>query len=353
MESINRFRNVVVPKICGGYNGIGKNKSQTIDVYSGGNKYSRAVGEECEFHMRDILISLKYIELDNLDSSEFEVLGTDEKRENIFKKLSDIFRLKKSGEESILKEIKYLLSLSDEKLSYIYVRRFKLYFVFSDSIKPLFMSMKDYFQDQVKILADELNIDFKSYVNKWTEIDKKENIGSSSVVLYQLGKDKSFTDDIKEKAHNLETNTLIDYITDINKWRYLGFCPYEPTLRMRHLLDFPLDMFFNMMSDPKYVEEQVEKIRILDIQNIQTPEPPFSSKSLSTALRGVRGCPSTDIQLDSLPYSELTNEQIIELIEKLICRLDSIKPILQTWEKYYINFSKIYSDLSKKFYDTF
>lgn len=332
MESIDRFRNVVVPRICGGYNSVGKNKSQTIDIYSGGDKYSRAVGEDCEFHMRDMLISLKYIELDDLDDYG--------KREDIFKKLSDIFRLKESREEGIIKEIKYLLSLSDEKLSYIYAGRFKLYFVFSDSVRSLFMSMKDYFQDQVKILADELNIDFKAYVNKWNQIDKKENIDSSSVVLYQLGKDKNFIEDMSKETHN--SKTLINYITNKDKWSYLGFCPYVPTLRMRHLLDFPLDMFFNMLSDPKYVEEQLEKISSLGIQNIQTPEPPFSLESLST-----------DIQLDSLPYSELTNEQIVEHVDKFICRLDDIKPILQEWEQYYIDYSKIYSNLSKKFYDNF
>lgn len=324
MKSTDTFCNIVIPKICGGYNNIGRAKPQTVSIYDGGNEYSRAVGEECEFHMRDILISLKYIDLDNLDDYQ--------QRDGIFESISEIFRLESYKEEDILKEIQHLLSLSDDKLSSEYSTRFKLYSVFADAVKPLFIGIKNYFETQVKILSDYLNIDLNAYVNKWKRINKEENINSDSVILYQLGKDKNFITDIKEKAHNLETDSLIDYITDKTKWSYLDFCPCEPSLRMKHLLDFPLNIFFNMLPDPKYIEEQIEKINSLGIQNIEVPVSPQNHKKKG----GVNNISLT-----------------IELIEKLICRLDNIKPLLQAWEKYYIEYAKIYSELAKKYHIIF
>ena len=44
-----------------------------------------------------------------------------------------------------------------------------------------------------------LNIDHQQYLDKWTEIDKKNNTESSSIILFQLGKDKEFIDKLKTK----------------------------------------------------------------------------------------------------------------------------------------------------------
>ena len=198
--------NSLVDKYIGGYDNTEKRK-QTLKIYKNGNEYNRVVGEEVEFKIRDILISLRYFDLTNI------------KKEKVLKSIHESFILtcnKKSIQE-IFEEIDVLLSLSNEEFAQIYSKKFNLQMPFSDVLRPLFMVIKEYFENLIKKMASS-TIDMEKYITKWNNIDKEENINSSSVILYQLGKDKEFINEITTAMGTVDStaDSTADSTVDIS-----------------------------------------------------------------------------------------------------------------------------------------
>ncbi len=245
--------NYVDEIIKGGYNDIGRLERKTISIYNGGKKYYRTVNEECCFHLRDILISSKYIDLE------------DEK--NRWTKISGIFRLDGTDEEDVINEIKYLLSLTDKELAQIYVKRFNLFSVFSTAVHPLFDEIKKYYVEQIE------------------KMDNNEQL--------------------------------------LNQLNGIKYCSYEPVVRMKRLLDFPID------------EKDTEIMNKLELDKIQTIDPPYPIVKLPDK--------------NTVSVEDLSDEEIEECIKRLICKLDSSRILLRQWELYYISYSKVFSSLSEKF----
>jgi len=340
--------NSVVEKYIGGYDNIEKRR-QTINIYRGGKKYTRVVGEECEFKIRDILISLKYLDLSIIDKKNA-------KKEKILKSIHETFLLTgKILTEKIFNEIDFLSSMPDYLFAQIYAKKFKLYLPFSDALYPLFAIIKEYFEKLIKLLGNDLQIDMDKYIEKWTSIDNERNIKSSSIILYQLGKDQKFMEEMINNANktisgrNEKNNELVylmvkfkEYIHDIKKWSYIGWCPNSPDVRMKHLMKFPLDIIFNILSinRKEYIDAQREFIFDIDIKKILSYLP--SSPS--------------DIDIDSFQFDrfkikkiKITPKIATKKIKKMIIKLNKTRSSLIKWEDYYILFAKTYSLLYNNF----
>ena len=346
----------VLNKISGGYNVVGKDEINTIKIYQGGKKYFKTAGDECDFKLRDIIINLKYIDIDKLLDDDNPLNNKD----FILNKISNTFKLKSkdSNEEDIIKEIKYLLSLTNEELSFIYVRKFNLFLIFSDALKPLFFEIVKYFENQIKLLMKLLNIDLNKYINKWKNENIKKNINTSSIILCNIGKDKNFIDELKKYQY---TKHFVEYISNNNKWNYLGFCPYDPTIRMIYLLKFPLESIFNIfkkLDQNKYVKDQMKKIKQIESEKIKQINPPYI---INNSEDNISDDDSEDNISDDDSEDNISDDDsdlhdseiLIGNIKKLLCKLHDSKKILNQWELYYIENAKLYSKLSKKFYEIF
>ena len=353
---------LIIKKIIGGYNDNNITYKK-IKIYKGGNQFIKSVGGESIFCLRDILLNINHINLDDLDNKS--------QRKILFDKLNEIFKfninisnysiIKNSKEQEIIREIDYLLKLNKNQFIQVFVKRFRLYFPFSDTIRPLFMLIKNYYENQVIYLMNILNIDHQQYLDKWTEIDKKNNTESSSIILFQLGKDKKFIDElktkIKEKLSNKINNKIllkfIDYITDKSKWDYIGFCPLVPVVRTNHLLDFPLIEIFNLIemiegilnenlkysNDTNYTKKEINKIvnlKLYKIKKIKLPYRKFKIPEKKT--------------LTKKSKKKINKHDLKTKIEKLILKLDNSKDSLIKWENYYIENAELFSIIYKKLY---
>ena len=184
-----------IKKFVGGYNG---SESKKIKIYKGGYEFIKLVGGETVFNIRDILLNLNHIDLNKLDNKT--------QRKKILSKLNNILKLDIDNkiENKIENEIDYLLKLDENQFTQLYVKKFKLHLPFSVAVRSLFMLIKEHYEKKVLHLMKILDIDQQFYLDKWNEIDKKENIDSSSIILFQLGKDKDFILLLREKINNSE-----------------------------------------------------------------------------------------------------------------------------------------------------
>lgn len=347
----------IIKKYMGGYDNTDKRRS-TISIYRGGKEYKRSVGEETEFGIRDILICLKYIKLSDFDSKS----NKKEKKNRILKSIHDTFMLSKAqcvcscslySPKRIFNEIDYLVNLPDDQFAQIYSRRFRLYFSFSDSLCNLFSQIKRYYENNIKLLCKRLDVDISPYIKKWKEADNNEHINSSSIILYQLGKDSKFLNEITtinrtDQEIQEAMNKFKKYVSNSEKWSYIGWCSYVPVIRMNHLLEFPLDMVFDILkllettenNSENYVDDQIKLISDLNLEkefkNVQLPHELYAPNRLLNVTK----CPA---------QPNITSKIAQSKIKKMILKLNKVKPTLIKWEDYYIEHAKIYSIISNKF----
>lgn len=322
-------------KYMGGYNDINRRKDN-INIYQGGKVYSRTVGEESEFILRDILISIKYFDLSIIQKKTIKGKRALKLIHNTFILNSD-----ETSIQDIFDEIDYLLSLSNEELAQIYSKKFKLHMPFSDVLKPLFMFIKEYFESLIKKIYEDLEIDTDKYIDIWENINENLNIKSSSVILYQLGKDKDFIKELTLQKENIY-NKFKEYITNEKKWSYMGWCPNAPSIRMKHLMEFPLGIVFQILepNHKDYIEAQYKYISNVNLDEIFLKIPIELPPS------------KLDIKIhkkDTKKKQKLTQNMIEKKIKNLIVKLNDIKDLLIKWEDYYILFAKIYSAVSSEF----
>ena len=333
--------NSLVDKYIGGYDNTEKRK-QTVKIYKNGNKYNRVVGEEVEFKIRDILISLRYFDLSNINNKK------------VLKSIHEAFILtcNKESIQEIFEEIDILLSLSNEEFAQIYSKKFNLQMPFSDVLRPLFMVIKEYFENLIKKMVSP-TIDIEKYITKWNNIDKEKNINSSSVILYQLGKDKEFINEIATAGGVMPFNVqFISYITNNEKWSYMGWCPYAPSIRMKHLLNFPLELVFKILeiNQRELIDENREFIKKLNIEESLSNLPNAPSViQINLNILLATKLEQADKKKSKSKRKKITSKIYKRKIKKLILKLNDVKDILLEWEDYYISFAKAYSIISNNF----
>ena len=107
-----------IDKFIGGYDAVGAQKPETVEIFQGGKNYFKTAGDEHEFQLRDMMLNIKY--LDTINDLDFTNIKT-------LHKIAEIFKLET---KNVLDELNYLLSLSDDELVQLYSKRFKLYLIF-------------------------------------------------------------------------------------------------------------------------------------------------------------------------------------------------------------------------------
>lgn len=310
--------NNFVNQYIGGYN-ISNNSTKSIDIYGGNKNHKRNAGDDYNFHMRDILINLKYLDFKNMEN--------DKKRKILFEKINDIFHLSTGSylteaekqiqktEEKVVSKLQYLLTLSKSEFISAYIRNFRLFSSYSDAAKPLYMVIKKYYELQLEKLTAELDIDLEKYINKWNTINSQN---TSSIILCFVIHDKDF-------LNELQINKMKKLITKLKKWSYRGFCPYEPTVRLTELLEFPLNELLEVLIslDEQFVLDQLEFI-----DNLQKTQ---KKENLKLIMKISKIKPIK---------KKLTRKELENLIKQIVLKLNEVKNELLTWENYYIKHSK-------------
>jgi hypothetical protein len=145
--------------------------------------------------------------------------------------------------------------------------------------------------------------DEEAKLSLYKNSDEELKINSSSVILHQFGKDEELNSYIKTVNQN-----LAEYITDKDKWSYIGWCPFVPDIRYKHLLGFPLEMIAGLLNiDVKNIGDLLMKIKKIEPPKIETVDAPPLPDNLS----------------------------LEEKVKLLHTRIKEIKPTLKEWESYY------------------
>lgn len=124
------------------------------------------------------------------------------------------------------------------------LRKFKIHMPYSNSLKGLFFDIVKLFEQYVMRIIKMASFNTEEKLSEYKSFDEANNIESSSVILYQFGKDEKFNSWCKKHAPNLAA-----YIMDSDRWSYKGWCPHVPDIRYIHLLRFPFELVINLLGD--------------------------------------------------------------------------------------------------------
>lgn len=207
------------------------------------------------------------------------------------------------------------------------LRKFKFQMVYSNALKGLFFDMVHLFEKYVQMLMKKAgNMD--SMLKKWTEYDAVNNLESSSIILYQFGKDQELNDYIKSRDIN-----LLGYICDKDKWSYLGWCPHVPDIRYRALLNFPLELVVGLLIN---LGENV----------------PVDFDKLSDGFSAIKKIQPPVVEFGSYKQPKI-GADLNTRSQALYARIKSIKLELQAWENYYEQCATQLMEIAKVWQENF
>ena len=262
-----------------------------IPIYLQGGNIGRIIsGGATKFVMDDLEINLN--------------LATDSNRVN---QISYAFKLNN------IEELDEWLASSETDFLAKCLRKFKFHFVYSNSLKGLFFDIVNLFEGYVtKILSLMFNGNdskLNALKKSWIDYDSINNLESSSIILYQFGKDESLNKFLKTKSPN-----LFNYIKDKDKWSYLGWCPHVSDIRYRALLNFPLELVTELIG----VNLDISKLSrgFSKIKKINSP-------STSTN------------QIQSETIGTIKKKSLKDKSDRLHKRIRAIEKSLSKWETYY------------------
>jgi hypothetical protein len=260
-----------------------------ISVYVGGGKSAAIVsGGGVNYSLRDIDINM---ELANGDLLEHHINYT--------------FKLANT------EELDTWLKSTDQIFIQRCVRKFKLHSIYSNALKGFFFDLVGVFQSAVLDIIELLGFDKEAKLKEYKKIDKKQNLESSSIILYMFGKDENVNNALKK-----DNPALHSYITDPEKWQYKGWCPLVPDIRFKFLLGFPFEQVFKYLKidfDFNGIASELKEIKV-----ISPPEKLDNTKEHDEYL--------------SLSYDEK--------VKKLHSLIKSHEDKLKEWENYYIEAAK-------------
>ena len=141
------------------------------------------------------------------------------------------------------------------------------------SIKHLFMIYKVYIEKLIEIYVNSRNLyvsnikdvelnNFNELTAKWNIIDAKNNIDTSSPILFfnfppsHINLEKSipriiWTINSNEPTHKKINNLIDKFLTEIknNNFEYVGYCPNAISHRFQLLLKFPVNHLINIINE--------------------------------------------------------------------------------------------------------
>lgn len=292
-----------------------------VNKYVGGalQKYRKRIGGQTAYQIRDRIINHKLI----VDSNDFlESKEEKKKRAKKYKSKSissrdicickeigamfDIDVMKLSGVQTEDIEIKTILEIlkklyfqsSNDFINYV-VKKFKLDTIICEALRDLHES----------IICQYLNIT-KLYMKRFPKkaclsnetINYPHNYSPSLVLLKNI----NFTDqDIHQSLEKIQ-----------------GFCPFEPKVRVKQLLDFPIDDLIKELDLPLVKYTPKEKYRLIaDRPPTRTNLPP--------------------------PPNGLSDVELIKWYsEKIIDRCKILQPDIEFYEKRYTDVAKSITEIS-------
>lgn len=209
------------------------------------------------------------------------------------------------------------------------LRKFKFHFVYSNALKGLFFDIVRLFESYVEMILNKMyNGDQQKITSKkqsWIDYDTTNNLESSSIILYQFGKDVELNRFIE-----MQDSILAIYIKDKDKWSYLGWCPHVPDIRYRALLNFPIEMISELCS----LNINFEKLTT-EFSNIKKIESPITT--------GTYAIKKSDIKKKTLQQKS----------EMLHNRINSLESTLILWETYYSKCATQVMEIAKIWQDNF
>jgi hypothetical protein len=199
------------------------------------------------------------------------------------------------------------------------LRKFKIHMPYSNSLKGLFFDIVKLFEYYVLQIIKMASFNTEEKLVEYKTFDEENNIESSSVILYQFGKDEKLNLWCKKHSPNLAA-----YITDSDRWSYKGWCPHVPDIRYTHLLRFPLEMVIHLLEDK------------LDFTNLE--------KDLSE-LKKIKPPSIINEWYSQIDVKKPLNKKV-EILHK---RIKDASIHLKEWETYYIKSSEQILEQAKIF----
>jgi hypothetical protein len=246
--------------------------------------YKVDLGKETDYLVKSLMLRLKH------------------NKKNLFVELDD-------------KLVTELLGLATDKFIYKFMNISKMTWIYALAARPLFFEIVHWLEGLISRACKERDFDIEGNLIKWKRIDREEGIDSSSIVLYRF-------DEISQKIG-------FEYL---GQFKYPGFCPWEPDVRLRKLMDFPLTEWLEWL-------ERFYKNEMIDIQIQLDDMKEFIKKITITA-------PPTFTKI------KYTVDRKVPIREALLQKVLAHQGNLKLWEDYLVAWTKIMSSLTARWMTT-
>lgn len=206
-----------------------------------------------------------------------------------------------------------------------------IYHPLKESLKTLFMSIKNLFENIIKLYiklrerydknAEKNNLPI--LMKRWSNIDKKNEINSSSLLLLFGFPNEKFEKGIPSlqwDINGIDTKKIVN-----SKFLYKGFCPNDLKNRYHALLNFPYMDFMKIINkiskyDYKIINSKLKKVQ----QKINKVN---FTKKLNANIK------TTSVKKSKLPKHKKNKVSLfISLVDKHINIYDNLIPILHKKE---------------------
>ena len=248
--------------------------------------------------------------------------------------------------ESLIPLIKNIYKLPADAHMACMLKQFMVYEPVSVAIHSLFTTIKLFFEHIVEqyIIArnryielnntkDKLN-DLDKLKSYWVSLDNQYNLESSSIILLFLNPPNG----IKSNMHFtvkgvISTKTVKSKIT---KFKYPGFCPKVAHVRLRKLLEFPINEFIKAIKDldntiPFPDFKKIENIISTNIKNLP------SIVHIKDEIK--RETPPAELKTDNIELAKWYVNAILELRKDLMTYGTK-------YEEYYIEKARVFININ-------
>ncbi len=270
-----------------------------ISAIGGESSQNVLVGNKVSFHLSDI-------------KSKWNVFKNIGKKEFLLKTVNEIVRLPVQIDEVDLMSstLQNIWKSPDKKIFNGIVKSLQLDEPVLIAKKNIFWKWKELIE--AIIVACLQGAAAKNTLKEWTEYVKKNNIDTSSIILWAI--------------FNEESPWYKKYFPEI-EFTYLGYCPNSPDARIKALFEFPIDRLKINVADTKKIVKSISSIKKIlrhqidaecttDIQ-IKKPEWPIELVQF------------IDIWID---YSENLRPHLEKCENNLIDRAEQINKVSQKIE---------------------
>jgi hypothetical protein len=304
-------------------------------------------------------------------NSEYVILddsaSKDRKNKNMINTINSILNLSEylHDSKSIILFVEELFNYSNKDIINIISNSLDLKNVYNLAIESLFFVWKDLIEYLLHILINKYNeycelndindiIDKELIFNKLNKSLIENNIDTSSHILFFLCLPKKYNSNEYKSLHNIpklifkkstkfssSLNKSIQKFNDyfysnkIKQYEYIGFCPLEPTKRLKLLLNFPLELIIDLINN-------IDSTALIGID--------FNSilKEISVIIEDIKMYKNKNIDTNFEKPKLKKYKNDTQINEKLINRVDSFISLYQTIFSQLMEKEKIYNLISEK-----